>query len=333
MKPGGDGVGFCWVKADKKFASRAKRKRKENSAYMCKQTLPQQAQVILTATMHDVGIHCVDLGLVALPTAALLAALPCFFRSWYMRAKTLLSISQAREWFPSLWSLKSKSPVISTWLRKESALPGVFVDFKARLLEESSLRRATVADGCLHRRELRGFNFRFVPVAQTQCPSTSRRLSLKSPCRLQLESCPAKKQSLSDVRLSECMSVRRSIDGSGSANRKGPGAKRRSLQIAAGCARRQFSVDSQLQSQPASETHVALFRPSWKRKAFLIFVFRICSRRMFIWSQWCAWCSGFRRKVATAPSFLVAKPRVPVAKCDYAPGFFEPWISKSAFFW
>ena len=35
--------------------------------------------------------------------------------------------------------------------------------------------------------------------------------------------------------------------------------------------------------------------------------------------------SGFRRKVATAPSFLVAKPRVPVAKCDYAPGFFEPW--------
>ena len=33
---------------------------------------------------------------------------------------------------------------------------------------------------------------------------------------------------------------------------------------------------------------------------------------------------GFRRKVATAPSFLVAKPAVPVAKCDYAPGFFEP---------
>ena len=46
---------------------------------------------------------------------------------------------------------------------------------------------------------------------------------------------------------------------------------------------------------------------------------------MFIWSQWCAWSSCFRRKVATAaPSFLVAKPLVPVAKCDYAPGFFEP---------
>ena len=95
------------------------------------------------------------------------------------------------------------------------------------------------------------------------------------------------------------------------------------------CARRQFSGDSQLQAAwqtlTASETHVVLFRPSWKRNPFLIFVFRIWSRRMFIWSQWCAWSSGFRRKVATAPSFLVAKPRVPVAKCDYAPGFFEPW--------
>ena len=28
---------------------------------MSEQTLPRQAQVILTATMHDVGIHCVDL--------------------------------------------------------------------------------------------------------------------------------------------------------------------------------------------------------------------------------------------------------------------------------
>ena len=49
---------------------------------------------------------------------------------------------------------------------------------------------------------------------------------------------------------------------------------------------------------------------------------------MFIWSQWCAWSSGFRRKVATAPNFLVAKPQFPVAKCDYAPGFFEPCQSQ-----
>ena len=91
------------------------------------------------------------------------------------------------------------------------------------------------------------------------------------------------------------------------------------------CARRQ-SVDSQLQAQATGETHVGHFRPSWKRKPFLIFVFRIWLRRMFIWSQWCAWSSGFRRKVATAPSFLVAKPRVPGAKCDYAPRFFEPCL-------
>ena len=97
------------------------------------------------------------------------------------------------------------------------------------------------------------------------------------------------------------------------------------------CARRQFSVDSQLQAQATGETHVGHFRPSWKRKPFLTFVFRIWSRRMFIWSQWCAWCSGFRRKVATAPSFLVAKPRVPVTKCDYAPGFFEPWAMTQGF--
>ena len=74
MKPAEEGVGGG-VKADKKFASRAKRKRKKEKkkkgkcAYMCEQILPRQAQVILSATMHDVGIRCVDLGLVVLPTA------------------------------------------------------------------------------------------------------------------------------------------------------------------------------------------------------------------------------------------------------------------------
>ena len=67
----------------------------------------------------------------------------------------------------------------------------------SRLLEESSLRRVTVADCALahelHR--LAESNFRFVPhpVAQTQCPSTSRRPSLKSPFRFQ--SCPAQELS------------------------------------------------------------------------------------------------------------------------------------------
>ena len=82
----------------------------------------------------------------------------------------------------------------------------------------------------------------------------------------------------------DCMLDRQSNDESGSAIPPRPAATRRSL--ADRCARRQFSVDSQLvlQSQ-ASETHVALFCPRWKRKPFLIFVFRIWSRRMFIWSQ------------------------------------------------
>ena len=64
---------------------------------MCQQTLSRQAQVVLTATMHDVGINCVNrLGHVALQLHFILAALLCFFRSRYVRAATLLSISQAR---------------------------------------------------------------------------------------------------------------------------------------------------------------------------------------------------------------------------------------------
>ena len=66
------------MKADKTFASRAKRKRKkengkrkEKCAYLSEQTLPRQAQVFLTAAMHDVGIRCVDLGHVALHSATL----------------------------------------------------------------------------------------------------------------------------------------------------------------------------------------------------------------------------------------------------------------------
>ena len=99
---------------------------------------------------------------------------PCFFRSRYTRAATLLSVSQASKWFlsMSLWSLKSKSPVISTWLSKESALPGVFVT--SRVLEEGSLRRPMVADGCLHHR--RGG----IKLSLRTCFSNSRVLRLKT---------------------------------------------------------------------------------------------------------------------------------------------------------
>ena len=129
-------------------------------------------------------------------SCTLLAALPCFFHSRYVRAccdSAVELISRASKGFPSLWSLNSKSPVISTWLSKESVLPGVFVDFSVARGELPLPRY-----GCwrllaheLHRRV--EANLRFVPIAQSRCPSTSRKPSLKSPCRLQ--SCPAQELS------------------------------------------------------------------------------------------------------------------------------------------
>ena len=68
--------------------------------------------------------------------------------------------------------------------------------------------------------------------------------------------------------------------------------------------------------------------PSGRSNAVSNFCFRTWPRRMFVWSQWCAWSSGFRRKVATSPNFLVIKPlglTFQAKKCDYAPGFFELW--------
>ena len=141
---------------------------------MCEQTLPRQAQVILTATMHDVGIHCVHFGLVALPTALYLQR----YLVSFVRGTCVLQLCCRFHRQESGFRRcdLSKSPVISTWLSKESALPGMFVDFSVAR-GEFPPPRARVADGCLHRRE--ESNFRFVPVAQTQCPSISRRPSQK----------------------------------------------------------------------------------------------------------------------------------------------------------
>ena len=102
---------------------------KPHCAYMCEQTLPRQAQAVTTATMHDVGIPLVDLGLVVLPTALYLQRYLVSFVRGTCVLRIFCSISQTRKWFPSLWSLKSKSPVISTWLSKELALPGLSIDF------------------------------------------------------------------------------------------------------------------------------------------------------------------------------------------------------------
>ena len=155
----------------------------------------------------------------------------------------------------------------------------MFVDFSARLLEESSLRRVTVADGCLHRRA--ESNFCFVPVAQTQCPSTSGKTF---PEKVLVVSNHAlfivQEQSLPHVRLHACSIVdRRWIR-----NNKGPAATRRILQITAHAACARSSVFGRLPAA-ANARLKSLFRPSCKRKPFLNFVFRIWSRRIFIWSQ------------------------------------------------
>ena len=180
----------CWVKADKMFASRAKRKkkkrkRKEKCADMCEQTLPRQAQVILTATMHDVGIRCVDLGIVALPTALhLQRCLVSFIRGTcvldsavdftgkklkVVSVVVIFKIEVARDFYVTKHKNQHFLGCLST----------------SRLLEESSLRRATVADGCLRiAARNQTFRLRTVRSILTQYPSTSCRPSLKSPCRL-----------------------------------------------------------------------------------------------------------------------------------------------------
>ena len=149
------------------------------------------------------------------------------------------------------------------------------------------LRRATVNDGCLHHRA--ESNFRFVPVAQTQCPSTSRRSSLEKSLSSPIMPCSranfvqGTKRSLplpSSSRTSDCMYDRRSIEGYGSANRKGPAATctRRSLRITAHAAfgRLPTAVTSSWRDSRRS------LSSELETKPFLIYVFRIWSRRMFI---------------------------------------------------
>ena len=171
----------------------------------------------------------------------LLAALTCFFHSRYVRAATLLSISQARKWFPSL-----KSPVISTWPSKESALLGVFVDVS---VARGQLRPPRY--GCCGCLRMNCIRTRGIKLSLRTCQSLNLSvlpLHANLPWKVLVVSNHAllksflqrKKQSLPESRRATACSCtrridRRSIDGSGSANRKGPGAtrRRRSLPIAA----------------------------------------------------------------------------------------------------
>ena len=134
-----------------------------------------------------------DLGLVALPTALYLRRyLVSFVRgTCVLRLCCRFHRQESGLRRCDLYKIVVARDFYVTKLRKESALPGVFVDFSRRA-PSAALRLLTgLLAHELHRRA--ESNFRFVPVAQTQCPSTSRRPSLKSPCRLQ--SCPAQELS------------------------------------------------------------------------------------------------------------------------------------------
>ena len=188
----------CWIKADKKFANRSKRETwKEKCAYMCEQTWHHHGRLkqfwLQQCTMLESAVLTWPWACCALQLHFTCSA--TLFLSFEVRACCDSAVDfTSKKVVSVVVILKSKSPVISTCLSKESALAAALGCLStSRLLEESSLHRVTVADCALahelHR--LAESNFRFVPqpVAQTQCPSTSRRPSLKSPCRFQ--SCPA----------------------------------------------------------------------------------------------------------------------------------------------
>ena len=133
---------------------------------MREQTLPRQAQVVLTATKHAVGIRCVDLGHVVLQL--------------HFTCSTLLLSFEVRACCDSAVDFTGKKVVSVVAIFKIEVGHDFYVTRQrimhflgcfstSRELEESSLCRFTVADGCLHRRA--ESNFRFIPVAQTQLVS------------------------------------------------------------------------------------------------------------------------------------------------------------------
>ena len=136
---------------------------------------------------HDVGIRCVDLRHVALPTTLLSATL---FLSFEVRACCDSAVDFTSKKVVFVVGIFKIEVARDFYLvSKESALPGVSVDFSGAQGELPSPRygRWPLLAHELHRRA--ESNVCFVPVAQTQCPSTHADLPWKSPCRLQ--SCPA----------------------------------------------------------------------------------------------------------------------------------------------
>ena len=117
---------------------------------MREQTLPRQAQVVLTVTMHAVGIRCVDLGHVAFQLH-----FPCsanVFLSFEVRACCDSAVDFTGKKVVFVVAIFKIEIARDFYVTKQRIMhvPGCFSTY--RELEESSLRRATVADGCLHHR-------------------------------------------------------------------------------------------------------------------------------------------------------------------------------------
>ena len=227
---------------------------------MCEQTLPRQAQVVLTALFLSFEVRASCDSAVDFTSKKVVSVVAIF------------KIEVARDFYAT------KQRISTSW--------GVRL-LTSRVLQEGSLRRVTVADGCLHRHA--ESNFRFVDLPACRSNPVSFHFTQTFPEKVLVVSNQAmfnsfvrrKKHSLPDVRRTACRIVDRSGFGEVlTAKGQLPHDEAcRSLRTSTVFGR------LQLQSQAASETHVVLFRPSWKREPFLIFVFRIWSRRMFIWSQ------------------------------------------------
>ena len=182
---------------------------------MCEQTLPRQAQVILTAKCAMLESTVLTLGLLRFQLHFTCSA--TLFLSFEVRL--CCRFHRQGKWFPSLWSLKSKSSVISTWLSKESALPGVFVDF--------SVARGLLPPpryGC--RRLLA--SPRGIKLSLRTCRSNSVSFHFT-------QTFPEKVLVVSNHALLKSLYVRNKVFLTSDCMlaRKGPGATRRSLQIAA----------------------------------------------------------------------------------------------------
>ena len=144
---------------------------------MCEQTLPRQAEVFWLQQCTVLVSAVLTFGMLGFPTA----------RHFSTCNATLFLSFEVRGCCDSAVEFTGKKVVSDVVIfqievardfymtqQRISAFCGV-----CRLLKFSGAREELPPTrfGCLHRRA--ESNFRFVPVAQTECPSTSRRPSLK----------------------------------------------------------------------------------------------------------------------------------------------------------